>query len=290
MSEQLTFNTTASKHATLMMELDIARQCGYSSVEIIYQKVRDYLAAGHSETELQQALKGFEVKGIGALLNIERQGRDKKQMLIEAENLIAMAKLVDAKGIQIVTGPLDFKVVKAYRSGSPSADYQGLIALDTDAQLRETAVNLQLLSDMAKDHDVILYLEALAWTPINTLELQQRLMHLTDRDNVKLVVDFWHCYASGDNPDSLAKLPSELIYGVHVCDSLPFTGGVPDESVLRNVATGDGVLNLREWIGAVKSTGYDGWWCSETFCKKQQQDNSYAVSKMLKNQLIDLLS
>jgi len=58
---------------------------------------------------------------------------------------------------------------------------------------------------------------------------------------------------------------------------------------LRDVPTGRGVLNLRDWTDAVKATGFSGWWCSETFCKKQQQGNSYAVAKDMKRQLETLV-
>jgi sugar phosphate isomerase/epimerase len=94
-------------------------------------------------------------------------------------------------------------------------------------------------------------------------------------------VDFWHCYASGDGPEVVARIPSELIYGVHVCDSLRFDGGIPDEAILRDVGTGEGILPLTEWVDAVKSTGYQGWWSCELFCRRQQQEDSFAVARDL---------
>jgi sugar phosphate isomerase/epimerase len=54
---------------------------------------------------------------------------------------------------------------------------------------------------------------------------------------------------------------------------------------LRDVPTGSGILDLRTWTQAVKATGYEGWWCSETFCKAQQQDNGYAVARKLYSHL-----
>jgi sugar phosphate isomerase/epimerase len=81
----------------------------------------------------------------------------------------------------------------------------------------------------------------------------------------------------------------DVIYGVHVCDSLPFEGGIPNEEILRDIPTGSGILNLVEWTDAVKATGYDGWWSCELFCKKQQQQNSYEVAKDLKALLTRLV-
>ncbi|MDP9031545.1 MAG: sugar phosphate isomerase/epimerase, partial [Pseudomonadota bacterium] len=74
-----------------------------------------------------------------------------------------------------------------------------------------------------------------------------------------------------------------------VCDSLAFEGGIPNEEVLRDVPTGSGVLDLVEWTAAVKATGYAGWWSCGLFCKKQQQQNSYAVAQQLKTLLTGLV-
>lgn len=282
---ELCFNTTVTKNATLMIELDVAKRTGYGALEIIYQKVTDFLASGHSEQELTKALHGFEVKGIGALLNIERQGADKRSLIKEAENIMSIAKKVNAKAIQIVTGPLDYRAVVAYNTGANVPGYTGLLGYDKEAQLHMTRNNLMLLSDIARDYGILLYLEALSWTPLNSISLQQQLLESTGRDNVKMVVDFWHCYTSGDTPEALSRLDADLIYGVHVCDSLEFSGGIADETVLRDVPTGEGVLNLQEWVSAVKATGYKGWWSSETFCRKLQFDNSYRVSSALREQL-----
>ncbi|MGQ3295833.1 MAG: sugar phosphate isomerase/epimerase family protein, partial [Shinella sp.] len=89
-------------------------------------------------------------------------------------------------------------------------------------------------------------------------------------------------YTSGDTPERIARLDKELIYGVHLCDSLPYAGGIPNEPVLRDVPTGQGVLDLQSWVDAVKSTGYAGWWSCELFCNRQHQDNSFAIARDLK--------
>lgn len=104
-----------------------------------------------------------------------------------------------------------------------------------------------------------------------------------------MVIDYWHCYASGDTPDAVAKLDKSLIYGVHICDSLAFNGGIPNEAVLRDVSTGAGVLNLRDWTDAVKATGYVGWWSCELFCRRDQQDDSFAVARALHDLMSDLV-
>jgi len=62
-------------------------------------------------------------------------------------------------------------------------------------------------------------------------------------------------------------------------ERLPFSGGIPIEDELRDVPTGKGVLNLKEWTDAVKATGYRGWWAAETFSRNMQQQSVNVVAR-----------
>ncbi|MFM0502963.1 sugar phosphate isomerase/epimerase family protein [Paraburkholderia caffeinilytica] len=286
---RITFNTTGAKHSTLVMELDIARSASYSAVEISQDKARRYLDAGYSVDDLRNELDGFVIHGIGALVDIERQGRAGKELFREADELFILAHAIGAKGVQIVSGPLDVQAVMDFSEKGYSNRYTGLLQHRHDDQVKLTVKNLTEIADRAREYGLTVYLEALSWAPLNSIEEQVEVVRLVGRENLKLVIDFWHCYTSGATPEQLSKVEREHIYGVHVCDSLPYLGGIPVETVLRDVPTGSGVLNLRDWTDAVKSTGFNGWWCSETFCKKQQQGNSYAVVKDMKRQLETLV-
>jgi sugar phosphate isomerase/epimerase len=286
---RITFNTTAARYSTLVMELDIARYAGYTAVEISQDKVRRYLDAGYSVDELRNELDGLVVHGIAALVDIERQGSAEKVLFRGADKLFMLAYAIGAKGVQIVSGPLDVQAVTDFNEKGYSKLYTGLLHHRHYDQVKLTVKNLTAIADRALEYGLTVYLEALSWAPLNTLEEQVDVVRRVGRENLKLVVDFWHCYTSGATPEELSRVERDYIYGVHVCDSLPYPGGVPIETVLRDVPTGSGVLNLRDWTDAVKSTGFDGWWCSETFCKSQQQGNSYAVAKDMKRQLETLV-
>ncbi|MBK5552850.1 sugar phosphate isomerase/epimerase [Pseudomonas sp. TH03] len=285
----LALHSTVAKHSTLAMDIDIAKSVGFDALEIYSGKLEAYLQAGYSEPELKALLNNVHVTGIGYLRDIERQGSERDDLLNEAERLFQLANLAGAKGVQVLTGPINVQAVIDFQKHGTSAHYSGLLGLDEAEQYALTAKNLALLADLAKQYDVLLYLEALSWTPLNTLEHQLQLIDRTERDNVKMVIDYWHCFTSGVTPQDISRMNKDLIYGVHVCDSLPFDGGIPDEDVLRDIPTGSGVLDLAEWTAAVKATGYDGWWSCELFCKKQQQQNSYEVAKELKALLTRLV-
>jgi sugar phosphate isomerase/epimerase len=279
--QQLIYHGLVSKFAPLAIDLEIMRASGFDGLEISAAKMRDALAAGVGEQELASWLSGVEVPGIGFLLDIERQGSGFDTLTQEAQQFFRLATIAGAKGVQVLTGPVQVQAVQAFAEGRSSGLYEGAIRLPRQEQIEVTARNLGKLADAALNAGLLLYLEALAWTPLNRLADQVEIIRRAGRDNVRLIVDYWHCYASGDTPDDVAKLDGNMIYGVHICDSLPFNGGIPDETVLRDIPTGKGALNLRDWTDAVKSTGYIGWWSCELFCRRQQQENSFTVASEL---------
>lgn len=278
----LTMHSTVTKHSNLVMDIDVAKTAGFDAMEITTDKLTGYLAAGYTEQDLRGLLKDIAVPGIGFLVDIERQGEECAVLYEQAEEMFRLANIVGAKGIEVITGPLDVQAVIDYRQGKAVTLYSGLLGHSESEQMRLTAKNLAALADKAQEHGLLLYLEALAWTPIGSIAKALQLIDRAERSNVKVVIDYWHGYAAGDKPEEIAKIDKELIYGVHICDSLLFESGIPNEAVLRNVPTGKGVLNLQEWTDAVKATGYEGWWGCELFSKKQQQQNCYSVAQELK--------
>ncbi|WP_426239269.1 sugar phosphate isomerase/epimerase family protein [Pararhizobium sp. DWP1-1-3] len=288
-SNQLIFHSMASRWNTLSIDIDIASSLGFDGLETSGTKIAAFLDAGFTEQDLKARIGDLFLPGIGFLIDVERQGEQRSDMLRETERLCQLAVAAGAKGIEVITGPLDLRVFEAGSAERHPTLYRGLIDLPSDTQTTLTADNLRAVADIAASYGLIVYLEALSWTPLNTMDDQLRVIELCKRDNVKLVIDFWHSYTSGDTPERIARLDRELIYGVHLCDSLPFTGGIPNEAILRDVPTGSGALDLQSWVDAVKATGFTGWWSCELFCNRQQQENSYEVAHDLKSLMGSLI-
>lgn len=282
MTNRLIYHSLVSKDSTLAIDINVARDRAFDGIETSGAKIAAFLDAGYSADELRSSLEGLTVPGIGFLINIERQGDERRALMNEAENLFKLASAVGARAVEVITGPLDVAVARDRNGTRSTGLYRGLVDLPLDEQVVRTAANLAELADRAADHGLLVYLEGLSWTPLNTMDLQLRTIEKARRDNLRLVVDFWHSYTCGDTPERISKLDPDLLYGVHVCDSLAYVGGVPDEAVLRDVPSGSGVLRLDEWVDAVKATGYRGWWSCELFCRKQQQADSYDVAADLK--------
>jgi sugar phosphate isomerase/epimerase len=287
--QKLIYHPLVAKDSTLAIDLEIMRRTGFEGIEVSAAKMRAFLSGGWSEAELAALMRGIYIPGTGFLLDIERHGADEAELMSEAEALFHLAQVAGAKGVQVLTGPVNVEAVRKHAAGIPSGFYEGVLGRPRSEQIAVTAANFRRLGDLAAGYGLLLYLEALAWTPLNTLADQVALIETADRDNLRMVVDYWHCYASGDTPETVARLDPALIYGVHICDSLAFEGGIPIETELRDVPTGGGVLNLQNWTDAVKATGYVGWWSCELFCRKEHQANSFDVARRLHALMSDLV-
>ncbi|WP_323010837.1 sugar phosphate isomerase/epimerase family protein [Paracoccus sp. (in: a-proteobacteria)] len=280
--QKIVLHSLIAKDAPMAMDLKIAADLGYDGIEISAAKMRAFLAAGWTEADLAGRLRDYDIPGTGFLMDIERHGDAEPSLWQDAAELFHLAQIAGAKAVQAITGPVSVATVRAHAGGRPVTGYSGVLGLSRDEQMRIAARNLARLGDMAAEKGLILYLEALGWCPLNTVSDQLELIDRAGRSNVKMVVDFWHCYVSGDSPERIARIDRNAIYGVHVCDSLRHDGGIPDEAVLRDVPTGSGALDLREWVDAVKATGYVGWWSGELFCCRQHQDDSFKVAAGMK--------
>ena len=91
------------------------------------------------------------------------------------------------------------------------------------------------------------------------------MIDAAERDNVGLVLDFWHLWQRGTTPDGIARLDPRIIFGVDLGDSLGPPGAGTADQRSRCVWPGDGDIPLREWVAAVRSTGFDGWWDNELY-------------------------
>ena len=99
---------------------------------------------------------------------------------------------------------------------------------------------------------------------VAALDQQLELLEETACNNVGLVIDFYHLWGSGTRPDEIARLNKDVICCVDFCDSLDEFGKGDDfRQRGRDVWTGGGRIPLKDWVDAVRATGFDGIWRCE---------------------------
>lgn len=269
----IALQSLATKHCNLITDIRIAQETGHVGIEINGDKLKRYLAQGYKVENLLPLLQNLPPVGLTYVKDIERQEpNDYSALLRECEELCSLAERLGCPMVQLLTGPLD-----------PQGPYRGLAGIGWPEMRRLTARNLQALSDIGRNHKVKFFLEPLAWTPLHQLQQALEVIDATERDNVGLVVDFWHLWGSGTTVEEISKLNKNTIFCVHFCDALePWGQRGTAEQRGRDVWTGAGRIPLQEWVNAVRSTGFDGCWSCELLSPKYWELDPWTTARDLK--------
>ena len=252
---RLVYNSNSTMYLPALMQIRIARETGWDGIFVRAEHLLRYLAQGYPVESLRDALAGLGPVNLGALPDVERWRPDERAaMLAEAEALTRLAVDVGVTNVQVLSGPV-----------SPGGAYGGPAELAPAELRRVTAEAIRAVADLGAPHGIRYYLEPVAWTPLGSLARAVEAIDAVERDNVGLVLDFWHLWQRGTTPDEIARLDRRVISGVDFADSLGPAGAPTPEQATRRVWPGEGEIPLREWVAAVRATGFDGWWDNELY-------------------------
>ncbi|MDO8685138.1 MAG: sugar phosphate isomerase/epimerase family protein [Clostridiales bacterium] len=255
----------STMHCNIKTDIRLARESGFEALEVVDSKLLRYMDCGYCVEELNILFEKYSIKPIciNALKNVERvRPNEYGQLMDEAKRLIFAAEKMKCPTIQLVP-------------------FCGLEGRPWKEVLKLTARNIADIADIGKKHGIRFQLEPIAWSPIHSISQSLQVIEEAGRDNVGMVIDFWHLRAGGETtPDDVAELDKSIIYGVHFCDGVmhkPDTEWVEVE--LRSFLPGDGEIPVKEWVDAVKSTGFDGVWSSELLSPKHWEWDLLEIAK-----------
>ena len=277
----IVLNGTVTHWCNVLTDIRIAKETGYAGIELIGEKLYRMLELGLDIAVVKEALDGFPAISVGFIPDIERsEPTQYAALLAETDRMCSVAGQLGCPNVQILTGP-----------HLPDGEYKGHPGMPMRELIKLTAKNLREMCKIARTHGVTFYLEPINWAPISSLDDSLTVINETGEDNVGLVVDFWHMLCTGATPEDIAKIDRRLINGVHVCDSSEPRGvRSPDNTQpSRQVWTGGGQIPLKEWVDAVNSTGYDGWWSPELFSEKHWELDPWQTAANLRQMMSYLL-
>jgi Sugar phosphate isomerases/epimerases len=271
----ITMHGFVTMYSNLKTDIRIASETGYEALEILASKLIRYLDLGFEMDELDSLFKKYSIKPvcINCLLNIERvHPKEHEELLSEAERLCKAASIIGCPTIQLVA-------------------LCGLESKSWPEILKHTSKNITEIADIGKNYKVRFQLEPIAWSPINSLSKSLEVLDKVNRDNVGLVIDFWHLYAGEkSNPEEVSKLDSSLIYGVHFCDGIKHKEGTKwVEGDLRQYLPGEGEVQIKDWVKAVKSTGFDGVYSAELLSPKHWEWDHLEIAREAKKRMEDYI-
>lgn len=268
----ITMHGLSTMHSNLATDIRLSAETGFDALEVVDMKLIRYLDCGFSASELASSFARYSIKPvcINALKGIEVQGDDeRKNLLALGRRIIEAAATIGCPTVQLVP-------------------FTSLSGRPWDEIIELTARNVREIADIGKEFGIRFQIEPIAWAPIHSLAGSLELIDAAERDNVGMVIDFWHLWAGGaTSPDEVARLSSEMIYGVHFCDGVKpqKTGGGWKEEVLRGYLPGDGDIPVAEWVDAVKSTGFDGVWSPELYSPKHWEWDVAEIARETKKRM-----
>ena len=285
----LSLHSSAVGRANLRTYINAAKAAEFDCIEPTKVQLDYFLQAGYKPDDIKNLLGTMKISSVGWLSDIERQGAEFNTLMKEAEELFTLAASVGSYAVEILNGPVDWHAVDCYRRGVPFHGYMGLQGLPMDEQQGLLIKNMQALADLACQFHLTLFFEPLCWTPIPSLREGIPIVEQARRSNLKIVVDFYHNYMAGLDAEFISRIPKDLILGVHICNSRKPDGRIPCEEIFRDVGFYEGVIPIREWVEAVKSTGFQGWWAYETFSKPEAEEDVYDFARYVHKELKELV-
>src|SRR4051794_34070046 len=188
---RLVYNSNSTMYLPVRMQVRLAPHTGWDGGFLREEHIRRFLAEGIGTAALREAIGDLSPVNLGALLDVERwRPGERAAMLREAEALTDLAIEIGASYVQVLTGPV-----------RPGGDYSGPGELSRDDRRRVTAEALRAVADIGSDAGIRYYLEPIAWTPLAPLVDAVAAVEEAARENVGLVLDFWHLWQAGTDPD-----------------------------------------------------------------------------------------
>lgn len=252
-------------YSNAVTQLRIAHETGFSGLEILPEHLYRYLENGGSYAAYRDLMAKYSVD-ITCINALKRIGRHEPQarteLLREAEKICQSAVELRCPVVQIMA----------------LTELDHLSAAERDAILLE---NISAIADIGAPHGIKFQIEVVAFTAFNSLQHALDLIKQSGKDNLGVVVDFWHLHAGGGTtPAEVARMDKDLIYGVHFCDGRAAKPGEAwDEWVQRDYAPGEGDVDIAAWVAAVKATGYDGVWSPELLSPQNWEDDLWDISR-----------
>jgi 2-keto-myo-inositol isomerase len=268
----LGFNGATTMTSNLETDIRIAGQAGYDVLEITATKLDTFLES-HS---LPDALRLIDAAGLKthAINSIEkinfRDGEGGAEVMARTRQLCEYAKALECPWIVAVPGP-----------APAGTAWEGVRS--------NTATGLRAMSEIGALYGVKLAFEFLGfpWCSVRTAAQGWEVVTATDRANVDMVIDTCHFYAGGSTLDSIRAVdPKKLaIFHINDVEQMP-----KDEITDANrLFPGDGVIPLKEIVGAVRATGYDGVASVEIFRPEYWQRDPLSVAKEAKEKSLRVL-
>lgn len=235
---------TVSLSGSLTEKLHACAAAGFDGVELFEP---DLIANDHSPEEIRAL-----ARRLGLSLDLYQPLRD-----IEGVDEDTFADNLRRAGATFAT---------AQRLGIDTVLVCSNVATATVDSDEVSADQLRRLGDLARQYDVRVAFEALAWGRfVDDYRRAWRIVELADHPNVGTCLDSFHVLSRGHDPADIETIPAEKIFYLQLADAPALNMDVLSWSRHHRLFPGEGTFDLAMFVSHVLATGYDGPLSLEVF-------------------------
>ncbi len=120
------------------------------------------------------------------------------------------------------------------------------------------ATRLKSAAEAVADVGLKIAVEAFAWSAINSVPTASALLARADAHNAGHLLDVWHFYNTGSTAESITDLDVTTVAAVQLNDGPRVHDNFLWNARNTRLLPGEGDLDVRGFVTALKSIGYDG--------------------------------
>lgn len=256
----------------LVTDIKAAKSAGFDCLEIWAEKLNKFLATENTETlnSLFSSNKIIPVS-INSIENITFQDKNGfAKIRGECERLCKIAAVLKCQNIVVVPSPKPAGYTK-------------------ESVKNESIKVLKELSGIAEGYNVQLAFEFLGFKEcsVNTLADCLEIVEEVDKEIIGLVLDTFHFFVGGSSLETLKGMDKDKLFIFHINDAQDLPRDQLKDA--NRLLPGDGIIPLRQILGALKKIGYAGIISVELFNPEYWKQDPDELAKEAKAKTDNIL-
>jgi len=242
MGFKLCLNLGTINHLDYETQLRVSSQAGFKAVGLHMIRLEEYLYSGHTLDDAVGALRRNHLNAAEVVFMpdwVSARGRGKKQVLARLEYICSTMERMESP--ILIANTLGEK------------EYDQALAQD----------NFGELCRVASRYGVLIALEYLPWTSLDTIKKAWDIVRAVNLSNGGIVLDTFHYFKGHPSPKDLYEVPIEKIFIVHLDDLEDVEADLVTLTRRHRVAPGEGIFNFDEVLEYLFVGRYGGYYSLE---------------------------
>lgn len=164
------------------------------------------------------------------------------------------------------------------------------IKVEENVIIEDTVKILEEYSNIAEEYNVKLALEVMGFSDsyIHTIQEGLRIIHMTEKDNIGLIYDFYHVLGMEDLGKAILKAEPKDIFIVHINDGHKCVAG--DYADDNRLWPYDGGIDIEMQLSMLQKIGYRGPFSMEVYHSQGWPFDIQECYKIARNKVREIKS